>query len=69
MTDIDDVLAEVRAAEALTLDRKAKISYLKRRGWRKVDSNASGRWQSPDGSFTNTVHGAYAWQLQQQEQP
>jgi hypothetical protein len=60
-TDIDDLLAYVRQAEATVQGSKGpsqdqKTEALRRARWRKVKSGKSPRWESPDGTFVGSAH-------------
>lgn len=63
MTDIDDLLQHVRAAQSHVLSRKDKIVFIRSRGWRKTNGSGGARWQSPYGGSLTTLDAAYQREL------
>jgi hypothetical protein len=61
--NIEELLREVRAAQAYGASRAEKIAFLRRHKWRRVTDGKGQRWQSPDHTFTGTIDQCYQRQL------
>jgi hypothetical protein len=62
MTDVDELLANVRAAARYSTKRttrEMKIALLRKHRWRRVASGKAERWESPDHSFVGTLDACY----------
>lgn len=61
MTDINELLAHVRAAaaDAKGPSRHEKTALLRKRRWRRVASGKAERWESPDHTFVGSLHECY----------